>query len=70
MAMEEIMRQVTGGRAKRIQWSMTDRLEDVDVADGICMLSPRHCDIEDKLEYLEATAQEYGLEINDRRRNR
>ena len=37
---------------------MMERLEDLDFANYICMLSPRFSDIEDKLEDVDAAAQE------------
>jgi hypothetical protein len=43
---------------------MKDRLEDIDFADDICLLSERHIDMEDKLIRLQQQAKLASLNIN------
>jgi hypothetical protein len=47
-----------------IQWSMKERLEDLDYADDICLLAQRFCDVEEKLKRLKEEAESAGLCIN------
>jgi hypothetical protein len=57
------MRKTLGNRKRGIQWGMKDRLEDLDFADDICLLSQRYSDMEDKLIRLRE-AKLAGLNIN------
>jgi hypothetical protein len=43
---------------------MKDRLEDLDFADDICLLSQRHIDMKDRLIRLQQEAKLAGLNIN------
>jgi len=47
-----------------IQWSMKERLEDLDYADDICLLAQRFCDVEEKQKRLKEEAELIGLHIN------
>jgi len=58
------MERVTGLTKRGIQWSMKERLEDLDYADNICLLALRFCDTEDKLKRLKEEAEFGGLHIN------
>jgi glycosyltransferase A (GT-A) superfamily protein (DUF2064 family) len=51
------MKRVKGLRKKGIQWSMKERLEDLDCADDICLLAQRFCDMEEKLKRLKEEAE-------------
>jgi len=42
------VRRVRGLRKRGIQWSMKERMEDLDYADDICLLAQRLCDMEEK----------------------
>ena len=53
-----------GLRKRGIQWSMKERLEDLDYVDDICLLAQRFCDMEEKLKELKEEAQLDGLHIN------
>ena len=58
------MKRETGLRERRIQWSMKERLEDLDYVDDICLLAQRFCDMEEKLKRLKEEAELVGLLIN------
>jgi hypothetical protein len=47
-----------------IQWTMSTRLEDLDFADDICLISQRESDMKDKLKNLIYYAGQIGLKIN------
>ena len=49
---------------KGIQWGLMERLEDLDFADDICMLSHRRNDMQEKLLKLEQISKVAGLKIN------
>jgi hypothetical protein len=55
------MKRVKGLRKRGIQWSMKQRLEDLDY---ICLLTQRFCDMEEKLKRLKEEAESAGLHIN------
>jgi len=58
------MKRVQGLTKRGIQWSMKERLENLDYADDICLLAQRFCDIEEKLKRLKEEAKLVGLHIN------
>jgi hypothetical protein len=64
LVMDEVMRRVTEGKRRGIQWGLTERLEDLDFADGICLLSQKCRDIAEKLRDLEDEAKVVGLKVN------
>jgi hypothetical protein len=43
---------------------MKESLEDLDYADGICLLDQRFCDMDEKLKRLKKEAELAGLYIN------
>lgn len=49
---------------KGIQWTLSTRLEDLDFADDICMISHRYQDTQHQATSLETTAKQTGLYIN------
>jgi len=51
-------------RPRGIWWEMIQRLEDLDFADDICMLSHRLQDANNQMEQLNTTAQRVGLKIH------
>jgi hypothetical protein len=59
-----MMRKVMEKRKRGLQWGLQDRLEDLDFADGICLLSQRYRDMEIKLVKLQREAEDAGLQIN------
>jgi len=52
LILDRVMKRVKGSGKRAIQWSMKERLEDLDYADDICLLAQRFCDIEEKLKRL------------------
>jgi hypothetical protein len=58
------MRRVKGLRKTGTQWSMKERLEDLDYVDDIYLLAHRFYDMEEKLKRLEEEAKSTGLYIN------
>ena len=50
-------------RPRGIRWAMTQRLEDIDFADDICMLSQRLQDANSQMDRLNTTAPRVGLNI-------
>ena len=61
---DSVMKRVKGLRKRGIQWSMRERLEDLDYADDICLLAQRFCDVDEKLKRLKEEAESTGLYIN------
>jgi hypothetical protein len=61
-----VLKRLKGFRKREIpvQWSMKERLEDLDYADDISLLSQRFCDMEEKLKRLKEEAESAGLFIN------
>ena len=63
IVLDWVMRKVnTGGRG--IQWTLTERLEDIDFADDLALLAQRAQDIEYSLRRLVKYAAQVGLKIN------
>ena len=51
-------------RRRGIRWDLVDKLEDLDFADDLCLLSETHGDMQTKLEDLLNKAEKTGLVIN------
>jgi hypothetical protein len=66
---DRVTRRMKGLRKRGIQWSMKERLEDLDYADDICPLAQRFCDKEEKLKRLKVEAELAGLLINIKQRD-
>jgi hypothetical protein len=64
LILDRIMKRMKGLRKRGIQWSMKERLEDLDYADDICLLAQRFCDMDEKLKRLKEEAGLAGLCIN------
>jgi hypothetical protein len=64
LILDRVMKRVKSLRKRGIQWSMKERLEDLDYADDICLLAQRFCHVEEKLERLKEEAELVGLHIN------
>lgn len=58
------MKKVVEGGRRGIQWGIHDRLEDLDYADDICLLSQSFQDMDTKLARLQKEAEIAGLKIN------
>lgn len=64
IVIDHVMRKVVAGGERSVQWGIHDRLEDLDFADDICLLSQRHQDATKKIEKLGERAGKIGLKIN------
>jgi hypothetical protein len=64
LVLDNVMRKILEDRKRGIQWRMKDRLEDLNFADDICLLSQRHIDMKDKLMGLQEDPKLAGLNIN------
>ena len=48
LILDRVTKRVKGLRKRGIQWSMKERLEDLDYAGDICFLAQGFCDMEEK----------------------
>jgi hypothetical protein len=58
------MKRMKGLRKKEIQWSMKERLEDLDYANDICLLRQKFFVMDEKLKRLKEKVELAGLNIN------
>ncbi|KAL1445995.1 hypothetical protein WDU94_003677 [Cyamophila willieti] len=65
MILDRVMRKVTDGKRRGIRWSLTERLEDIDYADDLCLLSHNINDMKDKIKDLVEEGKKVGLKINE-----
>jgi hypothetical protein len=56
LVLDSIMRKVTEEKKRGVQWGITSRLEDLNFADDICLLTQRLKDMKDKLNRLQEEA--------------
>lgn len=63
MVLDGVMRKVTRG-TRGLKWGLTDRLEDIDFADDLCIMAHRKVDMEEKLKDLDKEGKKVGLKIN------
>ena len=64
MVIDAVMRNVNRDRRRGIQWALVNRLQDLDFADDLCLLSESHGDMQTKLEDLTNRAEKAGLIIS------
>ena len=64
MVLDGVMRKSTK-KPRGIQWSLTERLEDIDFADDLCLMSHRLIDMKEKMEELSKEGKKVGLKINE-----
>jgi len=64
LILDRVMKRVKGLRKRGIQWSMKERLEDLDYADDIGLLAQRVCDMDEELKRLKEEGELAGLHIN------
>jgi hypothetical protein len=64
LVLDNVMRKTLGNRKRGIEWGMKHRLEDLDFADDICLLSQRQSGMKHKLIRLQEEAKLAGLNIN------
>ena len=64
IAIDWIMKNTIKEEKRGIQWTLTERLEDLDFADDIVLLAQRHIDMQRKTTDFANNAKQIGLEIN------
>ena len=69
LILDRVLKIVKDSRKREIQWSVKERVEDLDYADDICLLTQRFCDLQEKLKRLKEEAELVGLHININRTN-
>ena len=52
VVIDTVMRSVTQDRRRGIQWDLVNKLEDLDFADDLCLLSETHGNMQMKIEDL------------------
>lgn len=62
--LDGVMEQTNIDSPSGIRWNLSERLNDIDYADDICLIAHRHTDIQDKLSHLARNAAKVGLKIN------
>uniref|UniRef100_A0A8D9ACT3 Craniofacial development protein 2 n=2 Tax=Cacopsylla melanoneura TaxID=428564 RepID=A0A8D9ACT3_9HEMI len=65
MVLDRVMRKVTDGKRRGIRWTLTERLEDIDYADDLCLLSHNINDMKNKIKDLIEEGKKVGLKINE-----
>ena len=63
VVIDAVMRNVNRERRRAIRWGLVDRLEDLDFADDLCLLSEAHSEMQEKLGDLTEGAGKVALAI-------
>ena len=61
------MRESTEGRRNGIQWTLWNKLEDLDFADDIALLAHKYTQLQDKTNQMEDSAAKLGLLVSKRK---
>ena len=64
VVIDAVMCNMNRDRQRGIRWGLVDRLEDLDFADDLCLLSETHREMPEKLGDLTEEAEKVGLAIN------
>ena len=64
------MRNTIKQNKRGIQWTLTERLEDLDFADDIVLLALRHIDMQEKTNDIANNDKQIGLEWNQKNKNK
>ena len=64
LVIDYVMRTTTEGASNGIRWKFTEKLEDLDYADDLALLSSSASQCQRKINKLKATAEKAGLKIN------
>ena len=64
VVIDAVMHNVNRDIRRSIRWGLVDRLEDLDFADDLCLLSEAHREMQAKLGDLTKEARKVGLAIN------
>ena len=57
----------TNNKPRGVQWTINERLEDIDFADDLCLISSKLIDMKEKIENLNKEGSKLGLKINERK---
>ena len=64
LAMDWVMRRTTDGNLTGIRWKFTSKLEDLDFADDVALMSSTRQHMQNKSKKLEEESERVGLKIN------
>ena len=64
MVLDWVSKNAYEGKRLGLQWTLTQRQEDLDYADDLCLLTHRLVDMKQKGERLQETGGQVGLKIN------
>ena len=64
LAIDWVMKTTTAQRRNGIQWTMWKQLDDLDFADYLALLSPKHQHVQEKTSELETISARLGLRIH------
>eukprot|EP00105_Crassostrea_gigas_P027665 XP_011449082.1 PREDICTED: uncharacterized protein LOC105343405 [Crassostrea gigas] len=64
VAIDWVMRESTRDQNNGIRWNMGNKLDDLDYADDLCLISSTHQHIQEKTTKLHTTSTSLGLNIN------
>lgn len=64
LSIDLVMKQTTQGKENGIQWTIPCKLDDLNFADDLALLSHTHSQMQDKISTLERVASSVGLHIN------
>ena len=67
LVIDFIMKRTTEREPTGIRWNFTTKLEDLDFADDLALLSSKHQDIQSKTQRLHINANQVGLKINTKK---
>ena len=67
LSIDWVMRRTVSGEPSGIRWKFTSKLEDLDFADDLALISSKHQDIQRKTTNLKTNAERVGLRINARK---
>ena len=64
VVLDSVSRRAYASSGKGIQWSLVKKLENLDFADYLALLSHRLQDLKGKIDFLEEVAKQVGLKIS------
>lgn len=64
VAIDWVMRESTSDKKNGIRWRMENKLDDLDYADDLCLISSTYQHIQEKTTKLHETSRSLGLNIN------
>ena len=67
LVIDWVMRETTRNNSTGIRWQMMSKLEDLDFADDIALLSSTHSQMQSKTNSMSGLAKRVGLKINEKK---